>query len=212
MEIKINVPQNWSGITLREYLKFQKDLKVYAEEEAGYMACILHHFCKIPVDLIGNLPTDVYVNIKTDLVEFIGNTEHPLQRTIKVNDTHYGFEPNLSKIAYGAYLDITKYDTLTIDDNWAKIMSILYRPITKKVLNSYTIEPYRGIIDEETFMDVTMDVHFGALHFFFHLSEDLVNDILKSLKVETLPPNIKSILEENGEAMELLSNWRETIS
>jgi hypothetical protein len=206
MEIKINVPQNWSGITLREYLQFQNDVKVYGEEDSGYMACILHHFCKVPADLISKLPTDIYFNIKTDLIEFIGKTDLPLQRLIKIGDVEYGFEPNLSKIPYGAYLDITKYDTISINEDWAKVMSILYRPVTKKVLKQYTIEPYKGLINPDTFMDTTMDVHFGALHFFFHLSEDLVNDILKSSRVELLPPSIKSILEKSGEATQVLSN------
>jgi hypothetical protein len=212
MEIKINVPQNWSGITLREYLQFQNDVKVYGEEDSGYMACILHHFCKVPADLISKLPTDIYFNIKTDLIEFIGKTDLPLQRLIKIGDVEYGFEPNLSKIPYGAYLDITKYDTISINEDWAKVMSILYRPVTKKVLKQYTIEPYKGLINPDTFMDTTMDVHFGALHFFFHLSEDLVNDILKSSRVELLPPSIKSILEKSGEATQVLSNWQEMIS
>jgi len=211
-EIKINVPQNWSGITLREYLKFQRDLKVYGEEEVGYMACILHHICGIGPEYISKLPTDIYTNIKGDLMQFIGNTQLPLKRIITIDGKEYGFEPNLSKIAYGAYLDITKYDTLTIDENWGKVMSILYRPVKSKSGALYTIEPYNGYIDDEKFLNVGMDVHFGALGFFFLLSEDLVKDILKSLKVENLPPSIKSILEENGEAMQVLSNWQEMIS
>ena len=206
-ELKITVPKDWSAITLREYLRFQKDLEIYGEEEAGYMACLLHHFCKVPTDYIGQLPSDMYGEIKVDLMEFIGKTDLPLQRVITIDGKEYGFEPNLSKISYGAYLDITKYDTISINDNWKKIMSILYRPITKKVLTQYNIEAYKGVMDEDKFLDVPMDVHFGALHFFFLLSEDLVNDILKSLKAEKLPPNIKSILERNGEAMELLSNF-----
>lgn len=211
-ELKIEVPQNWGGITLREYLRFQKDLEVYGEEETGYMACILHHFCKVPPQYITQLPSDLYGQIKVDMMEFIGNTDLPLQRIIKIDGVDYGFEPNLSKIAYGAYLDITKYDTISINDNWSKMMSILYRPITRKIGNNYNIEAYKGVSGEEKFLDITMDVHFGALQFFFGLSEGLVKDILKSLKEEKLPPSIKSILERNGQVTHLLSNWQEMIS
>ena len=211
-ELKIEVPQNWGGITLREYLRFQKDLEVYGEEETGYMACILHHFCKVPPQYITQLPSDLYGQIKVDMMEFIGNTDLPLQRIIKIDGKEYGFEPNLSKIAYGAYLDITKYDTISINDNWSKMMSILYRPITRKIGNNYNIEAYKGVSGEEKFLDITMDVHFGALQFFFGLSEALVKDILKSLKEEKLPPSIKSILEKNGQVTHLLSNWQEMIS
>lgn len=211
-ELKITVPTNWGGITLREYLKFQKDLEVYGEEETGYMACILHHFCKVPPEYITQLPSDLYGQIKVDMMEFIGKTDLPLQRIITIGGKEYGFEPNLSKIAYGAYLDITKYDTISINDNWKKIMAILYRPITRKLVGQYNIEAYKGVQNEDIFLDVPMDVHFGALQFFFLLSEGLVKDILKSLKEEKLPPNIKSILEKNGQVTHLLSNWQEMIS
>ena len=211
-ELKIEVPTSWKGITLKDYLRFQKDLEIYGEEEAGYMACLLHHFCKVPSEYITQLPSDMYGEIKVDLMNFIGSTELPLQRIITINGKEYGFEPNLSKIAYGAYLDITKYDTISINDNWKKIMSILYRPVTRKMVGQYNIEAYKGVDNEDIFLDVPMDVHFGALHFFFLLSEGLVKDILKSLKAEKLPPNIKSILEKNGQVTHLLSNWQEMIS
>ena len=165
-EIKIKVPTDWSGITLREYLNYQRDLEVYGEEEAGYMACVLHHFCGVQPQYITQLPSDVYSSIKEDLTSFMGNTQLPLQRTITIDGKEFGFEPNLSKIAYGAYLDITKYDTITINENWAKIMSILYRPIKSKSLTQYNIEPYDGAKDDDKFLDTTMDIHFGALHFF----------------------------------------------
>ena len=184
MEVKINVPTNWDGITLRDYLRFQKDVEVYGDEEAGYAACLFHHFCKVPVDIMAQLDTDTYLSIKNDLVGFIGNTQLPLQKIINIKGKEYGFEPNLSKIAYGAYLDITKYDTFTIDDNWSKIMSILYRPIKKKRGALYEIQSYKGEINEELFLDIPMSVHFGALIFFFHLLTDLPLVIQNSLTKE----------------------------
>lgn len=192
-EIQIQVPVNWAGITLKQYLGFQKDLKIYGEEDAGYMACVLHHFCKVPADILHQLDIDTYANIKNDLIGFMGKTDLPLQRLININGIQYGFEPNLSKIAYGAYLDITKYDTFTIDENWAKIMSILYRPLVKKRGALYEIETYKGEINEELFLDLGMDIHFGALSFFLHLLTDLPLVIQNSLmkEVEEQPSNTK---------------------
>jgi hypothetical protein len=106
-------------------------------------------------------------------------------------------------MAYGAYLDITKYDTFTIDDNWAKIMAILYRPIKTKIGELYTIEAYTGKEDYEQFLKLGMDIHFGALFFFVHLLKVLPSSILKSLTDSvTLPHNIKSILEKSGKDTE----------
>jgi hypothetical protein len=111
----------------------------------------------------------------------------------------YGFEPNLSQMSYGAYVDISKYETLVIDDKWAEIMSILYRPVIKKQGKLYDIESYKGEIHKEKFLNIGMDIHFGALFFFNNLLVDLLKDTQKSLMQSTeIPHSIKSILARNG--------------
>jgi len=135
-EIKIVVPTQWSAITLRKYLDLQKDLKVYGENEEGYTACLMHHLCDFNLEYLSQLDTETFTHIKNDLVGFMGKTDFPLQKFITINGIEYGFEPNLSKMAYGAYLDIAKYDTFTINEDWAKIMSILYRPVIGKSAGS----------------------------------------------------------------------------
>ena len=208
-ELKITVPTQWSAITLKQYLELQKDLKVYGEAEEGFIACLMHHLCGFNSAYLHQLDTETFTNIKNDLVGFMNNTECELERLIHIDGVEYGLEPNLSKIAYGAYLDIVKYDTFTIDENWASIMSILYRPVVKKQGSLYDIKDYDGDVDGEKFLSVPMNVHFGALFFFVRLSMDLPNVILKSMTdLETIPHNIKSILDVNGKTTHPLSNWR----
>jgi hypothetical protein len=110
-------------------------------------------------------------------------------------------------MSYGAYADITKWDTIAIDKNWAKVMSILYRPVTKKQKERYDIETYDGNIDETRWLDVNMEVHWGALFFFVRLQMDLLNGILKSLKEEELPASMRSILARSGELMQQSLSW-----
>lgn len=198
-EIELSVPQDWTTITLKKYLRLQSDLKNYEDDEEAMVALMLSHLCGLDAEYIHNIPSNTYSEIKNLLTGFIQNTEQPLQQIIKINGIEYGFEPNLSEIAYGAYLDISKFGDMTINENWASIMSILYRPIIDKKGDMYSIKPYDGKMDKNLFLDVTMDVHFGALFFFVHLSTDLLNAILKYLKVEEMPPNIKLILERSGE-------------
>jgi hypothetical protein len=142
--------------------------------------------------------------LKSKLNQFIGNQECELQRKIFIDGQAYGFEPNLSTMSYGAYLDISKWDTFTIDDNWAKIMNILYRPITMEKEGMYTIKPYEGDANYEKFLDVSMDIHFGSLFFFINLSTDLVSATLKSMMGTDIPQNMKLILEKNGEVIQRL--------
>ena len=44
-------------------------------------------------------------------------------------------------------------------------MSILYRPVVKKQGDMYAIEPYSGNLNPQPFLNVGMDIHFGALFF-----------------------------------------------
>jgi hypothetical protein len=53
-------------------------------------------------------------------------------------------------------------------------------------------------MEHEKFLDVSMDVHFGALFFFVHLSMDLLNSTLNSMTQTEYPANMKLILERSG--------------
>jgi hypothetical protein len=205
-EITLTVPTDWSGVTLKKYLTLQKDMKNYGDDEEAQTALMLSHLCGLNAEYINSLSIEDYNTVRMALEGFITNTEYPLQKIIKIGDKEYGFEPNLSQMAYGAYVDISKFGELTIDDNWPKIMSILYRPIVSKKGDMYTVEAYKGDIDEKLFLSVNMDVQFGALFFFVNLLTDLLSATLKYLKVTGLPPNIKLILEKSGEITKRLLN------
>lgn len=211
-EIKIEVPTNWSAVTLKQYLALRKDLEVYKGEEDAITAVLFHHLCNFPLEYINQLDIDTYIAIKNDLVSFFNTTDLKLQKLIKIGDVEYGFEPDLSKIAYGAYVDISKYETIEINEKWAEIMSILYRPVTNKLGQLYDIKAYDAKIDGTPFMDVSMDIHFGTLFFFKTILLDLQKDIQKSLMDLTeIPHSIKSILEKNGNLTQALSNLHKTI-
>jgi len=213
-QLDITVPISWAAVNLENYLKLQKDLVAYGtDDEIAYVATLLYHLCGVEPGLIPKLPTNILTSIKTDLRGFMGDANYELQRIIKIDGKEYGFEPNLSKMAYGAYLDITKYENITIDKNWNKIMSVLYRPVTSKTLGMYEIESYDSKKSQpELFDSVGMDVHFGTMFFFLRTLAELVNDTLSFSKEEEVPPAIRSILERNGAVIKQLFNFREMIS
>ena len=211
-EIKIEVPTKWSAVTLRQYLALRKDLDTYAGEEEAITACLFHHLCKFPLQYIQQLNIDTYIAIKQDLINFFNTIDMPLQKFITIDGVEYGFEPDLSRMAYGAYVDISKYETFEINEKWAEIMSILYRPLLKTTGKLYDIKAYDGTIDGDKFMDVSMDIHFGTLFFLKTLLKDLLKDTQKSLTGLTgLPQTIKSVLEKNGNLTQALSNSHKTI-
>ena len=204
--ITIEIPTSWKDVTLKQYLLMQADLENYRDDEEAQTALMLHHLCKIQPEYLKGLSADAYNLLKAKLGEFVSPDGIELKRFVSIDGKEYGFEPNLSKMSYGAYADITQWDTITIDKNWAKIMDILYRPVTKKKGDRYQIEAYTGEIDENKWLDVDMETHWGTLFFFVHLQRDLLNATQKYLKGMELPPNIKSTLVKSGEVMQRLLN------
>ena len=212
-EVKIEVPNDWSAVTLKQYLALKKDMDTYEGDEEALTACLFHHLCKFPIQYIQQLDIDTYIAIKSNLVSFFNKADLPLKRMIEIDGVEYGFEPDLSRMPYGAYVDISKYQSIAIDKQWAEIMSILYRPVIKQSGQLYDIAQYEGKIDGDKFMSVGMDVHFGALFFFVTLLKDLQNDTLKSLTDLTeIPHSIKSTLERSGALTQALSSLHKTIS
>lgn len=207
-EITLSIPQSYSDITLKRWLDLQKEMENYKDDQDAVNALILYHLCGLDIQWVGGLEIGAYESIINDLNQFLNDTDLPLHQFITIDGVEYGFEPNLSTMTYGAFVDITKFETFTIDKNWSKIMNILYRPVIKKSGDMYQIEPYKVNDDHEKWLSVGMDKHFGALFFFLHLSIDLFNSTLKSMKTEELPPNIKSALEKSGNLINRFMSWQ----
>jgi uncharacterized protein (UPF0248 family) len=210
-EIEIKVPTDWTGISLKKYLELQTDLETYKDDDAAVTAIMLYHLCGLDLKYLNAIPVETYSEIRDTLALFTNGIEIPLKRVINIDGIEYGFEPNLSKMAYGAYVDISKYQTMAIDKNWANIMSILYRPIKHKKGEMYSIDTYTGIDNSAKFTNVGMDIHFGALFFLLNLSMDLLNSTLNSSMAMELPPNIKSTLARSGGLIQQLLNWQKGI-
>ena len=205
--IKVQALTDWKDVTLRKYLELMNDIESYKDDQEAVDALMLHHLCGIPYEEIPNVSAESYNVLKAKLSQFLKPEDMDLQRFVTIDGVEYGFEPNLSTMSYGAYADISRYDSISIDKNWAKIMSILYRPVTKKEKHGlYQIQQYDAKLDEKKWLDVTMDIHFGTLFFFLYLQMDLMKDTLNSLTETEVPASIKSILAESGELIQQYSN------
>ena len=210
-EIEITLPESYGDISLRKWLSLQNEIKNYEGDDEAVGALLLYHLCGLEPTYLKGLNINDYNTIRDKIGSFLQEYELELQRKITIDGVQYGFEPNLSKMSYGAYADASKYATIAIDDNWAKIMNILYRPIQSEKGELYSIEPYTGNDDYEKFLDVPMDIHFGALFFLSNLQTNLLNSILNSSMEEEALRNIKLILQRNGARMQQLLNWQKGI-
>jgi hypothetical protein len=129
-----------------------------------------------------------------------------------MNGTEYGFIPNLDKMTLGEHATIDSL--LGNDENLSLLMSVLYRPITKKVTPFYQIEEYDG--DEskaELFKDVRMDVVIGSILFFWNLSKELLSNILSHLESKAMREgkSLEEVLESDGVGINPLLDFRESL-
>lgn len=215
-EIKITVPNDYSAVSLKKYLRIQKDLEDYKDDEQAQDAFLLFNLCGITPEVARALDNDTVTSIKKDLNKLLNKQDYELTKIIEIDGVEYGFEPNLSEMAYGAYLDLSKNESVTIDKDWGKTLSILYRKVTRKQGALYEIEPYNSkkILEPSKWLDVNMDFHFGTFFFFTRTYKDLLNATLKSLtdqalKQETLSPHIKQLLVKSGEVINQLQSSHE---
>lgn len=205
--LEVTIPTSWEDISLKTWLGLQAELESYSDNEEAQTACLFWHLCGIPADKTKSLPKSSYTHIKGKLDSIPSPNSLELQRFVTIDGIEYGFEPNLGEMSYGAYADLTQYESAGIDKNWSKIMSILYRPVTKKMGDMYSIEPYAGVVDDTKWLDVRMDVHYGAMFFFLHTSMDLYKDTLNSMTHrEEIPHSIRRILAESGKLILQFTN------
>ena len=181
-ELEIIVPNDWSAVTLKDYLELQRDIETYKDDENAYMAVLFYRLCGVSPEVIKSMDIKTFNDIREHLLKLTNNTETKFHPIIKIGDKEYGFEPNLSEMEYGAYLDISKFGDLTINKDWAKVMSILYRPVTQKNGSLYSIKKYNADDNADLFLDVNMEIHFGVQSFFFRISNHLLKDTLNYLK------------------------------
>ena len=193
MKITITYPESWAEIKLKDYLEYYKLIKPYeGTDEFGkkHLELAAQHFCKVPAEYLYKLPAATFNKVDEYVSKLFSDANKvSLVTTFEVENTKYGFIPNLDDMSYGEYLDLVSYTSNK--DMWTFmpiIMSILYRPVVNNVGKLYTIEPYDGTKDAriELFKHVlTMDVVFGAMSFFLDLQKDLLTGIL-TYSVENL--------------------------
>ena len=210
--MEIIIPENWSEVTLEQYMRFYKSVKPYEKTDDYQKKALensIYYFCGVSADVYKVLPEKVFTDISNDMIELINKSKtQELVLTFELMNQKYGFIPSLDELQYGEYSDLVTY-TKDTWENIALIMSILYRPIVEEKQDKYTIQSYSGTVDSRVELfnkKLTMDVCFGALSFFFNLQLDLLTDILnssiKNLEKEKLDPKIMKLLatfKESGD-------------
>ena len=166
---------------------------------------------KDPAEIEDMLVTDIMKEY--DKWEFI--KEPPKEEMIPIitfNDKRYGFI-KLDELTLGQYVDIEEYiSDGEIFDNIHKVLSVLYLPIKKynRLTGKYELEEY--VPDEErqnVFKDMTMDILYPVILFFYHIVRDYTIDFQRSL-LEKKKEEILMKISQGEEQLEEVKNKQKT--
>jgi hypothetical protein len=155
----------------------------------------------IPRKLVKELSINDVSNILNKIAELQNKAKSRFKKVIKVDGVEYGFHPDLSEITLGEYADIETYIQAGIENNLAKMMAVLYRPIVERNGKYYTIKRYEGSevrMRAEIFKKMkAVDVN-SCLVFFWTLGNELstilplylmerIREVKQSLQMKSSP-------------------------
>ena len=139
-----NLIKSWSDVTLEKWIKLIKLEGKAKGLEAKETIAVLSDITKKLITQLGIQDVSVLLNKISELQK---KANVRLRNIIKVGNKEYGFHPNLEDITLGEWADLETFIKEGIEDNMPEIMAILYRPITEKENDVYTIEAYNGNIN-----------------------------------------------------------------
>ena len=96
----------------------------------------------------------------------------------ELNEMEFGFIPKLDEMTFGEYVDLDSY--LPNWDTMHKAMNVLFRPVTYKKKEQYLVSDYEGS-GKYDLRNMTLDIVFGSIVFFWSLKNELQNHILNYL-------------------------------
>jgi hypothetical protein len=168
MKVELTVPSDLSEISLKQYQKFLKLQE--SNKDSYFLQCkMIEIFCNLDAKSVRMLKVgdaDRVVDILNNMFE----AKPDLIRTFKIGGVDYGMIPNLDDISLGEYIDLDTY----IGDwqNMQIAMNVLYRPISKKIGEKYTIVEY-DVDAKEKLEHIPMDIVLGSIFFLYNLGIEL---------------------------------------
>jgi len=200
MKLTINIPEQLSEVTLKQYQKWLK-IAEGKELDSFLQQKMIEIFCDIPLKNVLQIKASDINNITEELTKLFTNTPKFIDR-FEMNGKEFGFIPKLDDISFGEYVDLDTY--LADWESMHKAMGVLFRPITFKKKKQYLIEDYDSA-DKYDMTEVTLDVAFGSLVFFYSLKNELQKTILNYLATQQeieLPQHLRDSLQ-NGVGINL---------
>jgi len=142
------------------------------------------------------LPQALIVEASAHIDSLLAREVSKHEPTLELHGIEYGFITDWENFSAGEWIDMETYTK----DFWTtahKAMSILYRPITQRWGDKYTIAEYTAQEKSEHFLDMPAPAVAGALLFFWTTERELRNTLESSL-TRTAVEAMRSIRSGNG--------------
>jgi len=211
MKLTLNIPESLSEVTLNQYQQWLKvaegkDLDNFLQQK------MIEIFCGVTLKQVMLIKAKDIESIVAQISKLFNQKDSKFIDRFKYQEKDFAFVPELSEMTFGEYVDLDNY--LADWQLMHKAMSVLFRPITFKKKNQYLIEEYETA-DKYNMKQMTLDVVFGSLVFFWNLRNELQKHILNYLANQTEVPISQELRDSlrNGAGINLSMDWQtETFS
>ena len=176
MKLQITIPEKLSEITLSQY---QSWLKVAEGKEITpfLQQKMIEIFCNVTLKQVLMIKATDIDSITNDINK-VFEEKPKLITMFKLNEMEFGFIPKLDEMTFGEYVDLDSY--LPNWETMHKAMNVLFRPVTYKKKEKYLVSDYEGS-GKYDLRNMTLDIVFGSIVFFWSLKNELQNHILNYL-------------------------------
>lgn len=185
--MELRLPANYSDLTLRhlQVLETTEDPIKRVQVVTGK-----------PFAELRKMPQALIVEAAAHIDSLLAREVSKHEPILTLDGKEYGFIPDWEKFSAGEWIDMETYTK----DFWKtahKAMSVLYRPITQKWGDKYTVAEYTAQEDATPFLDMPAPAVAGALLFFWTTERELRSTLESSLTTKAVAA-IRSIQSGNG--------------
>jgi hypothetical protein len=209
MKLELTIPEKLSEITLSQY---QSWLKVAEGKEITpfLQQKMIEIFCNTTLKKVLMIKATDIDSITNDINK-VFEEKPKLITMFKLNEMEFGFIPKLDEITFGEYVDLDSY--LPNWDTMHKAMNVLFRPVTYKKKEQYLVSDYEGS-GKYDLRNMTLDVVFGSIVFFWSLKNELQKHILNYLanqKEVTISQELRDSLKSGAGISQFMAWPMETL-
>jgi|TARA_R100000081_G_C4820055_1_gene178932 hypothetical protein len=159
---EISIPTEWEDVSIEKFVKYSQAVN-HLEDDKEIVVKTISTLCSIAEEVVEVMKMKDLQKIQTTLQKLISKPiNKEIINKINIEGTVYGFHPKLDEMTMGEFVDV---ETYAKENDFAGMMSVLYRPIIQTQGNRYNIEPY------------DTDVHYSNSQKFKKLSINVGNAI-----------------------------------